>query len=39
MNRHPDYWNSYYKARIELITHSAKGIAERDILLAQKIQE
>jgi pterin-4a-carbinolamine dehydratase len=39
MSHHPDWWDSYYKARIELATRSAKGIAERDILLARKIQE
>ncbi|MFM8763285.1 MAG: 4a-hydroxytetrahydrobiopterin dehydratase [Spartobacteria bacterium] len=36
---HPDGWNSYNKVRIELVTHSAKGITEKDILLAQKFQQ
>ena len=39
MNHHPDWWNSYNKVRIELVTHSAKGVTEKDVLLAQKIQQ
>lgn len=39
MNHHPDWWNSYNKVRIELVTHSAKGVTEKDILLAQKFQQ
>lgn len=39
MNHHPDWWNSYNKVRIELVTHSAKGVTEKDILLARKIQQ
>ena len=39
MNHHPDWWNSYNKVRIELVTHSAKGVTEKDTLLAQKIQQ
>lgn len=39
MNHHPDWWNSYNKVRIELVSHSAKGVTEKDVLLAQKIQQ
>ena len=39
MDHHPDWWNSYNKVRIELVTHSAKGVTDKDILLAQKIQQ
>ena len=39
MNHHPDWWNSYNQVRIELSSHSAKGITQKDILLARKIQE
>jgi 4a-hydroxytetrahydrobiopterin dehydratase len=39
MDHHPDWCNSYNKVRIELVTHSAKGVTEKDVLLAQKIQQ
>ena len=39
MNHHPDWWNSYNQVRIELSSHSARGITQKDILLARKIQE
>ena len=39
MNHHPDWWNSYNEVRIELSSHSARGITQKDILLARKIQE
>jgi len=38
MNHHPDWMNSYNKVRIELVTHSAKGVTEKDVSLARKIQ-
>lgn len=38
MNHHPDWSNSFNKVRIELMTHAAEGVTERDILLARKIQ-
>jgi 4a-hydroxytetrahydrobiopterin dehydratase len=38
MNHHPEWWNSFNKVRIELISHDANGITDRDILLARKIQ-
>lgn len=38
MNHHPDWSNSYNKVRIELVTHAAQGVTEKDILLARKIQ-
>ncbi len=38
MNHHPDWSNSFNKVRIELVTHSAEGVTEKDILLARKIQ-
>jgi 4a-hydroxytetrahydrobiopterin dehydratase len=39
MNHHPDWRNSYNEVRIELSSHSARGITQKDILLARKIQE
>jgi 4a-hydroxytetrahydrobiopterin dehydratase len=37
MNHHPDWFNSYNKVKIELISHDAGGITERDLELARKI--
>ena len=36
-DHHPDWSNCYDKVTIELYTHSAGGITEKDINLAQKI--
>ena len=38
MNHHPDWTNSFNKVHIELVTHDAEGVTEKDILLARKIQ-
>ena len=39
MNHHPDWSNSYNKVAVELTTHSAGGVTEKDILLARKFQQ
>lgn len=36
-NHHPDWSNVYNKVRIELTTHDAGGITEKDYALAEKI--
>ena len=37
MDHHPDWSNSYNKVRITLSTHSAGGLTEKDMKLADKI--
>lgn len=36
-NHHPEWFNVYKTVRIELTTHEAGGISERDFELAKKI--
>lgn len=38
-NHHPFWTNEYNKLHIELNTHSEKAVTEKDIALAQKIDE
>ena len=37
MNHHPEWFNVYNKVRIDLTTHDAGGISEKDFELARKI--
>lgn len=37
LNHHPDWFNSYNKVKIELISHDAGKITERDYELARRI--
>ncbi|MEX2496101.1 MAG: 4a-hydroxytetrahydrobiopterin dehydratase [Woeseia sp.] len=37
MNHHPEWANVYNKVTVNLITHEAKGITERDFGLAKKL--
>jgi 4a-hydroxytetrahydrobiopterin dehydratase len=39
MNHHPEWSNSFNKVCIDLVTHAADGVTEKDILLARKIQQ
>ncbi|MBN8554417.1 MAG: 4a-hydroxytetrahydrobiopterin dehydratase [Deltaproteobacteria bacterium] len=39
MNHHPEWFNVYNKVRIDLTTHDAGGISEKDFELAQKIDK
>jgi 4a-hydroxytetrahydrobiopterin dehydratase len=38
-NHHPDIYFTWGKARIQIWTHSAKGLTETDFILAAKIDE
>lgn len=37
MNHHPEWFNVYNRVAIDLTTHDAGGISERDLKLAAKI--
>ncbi|CAM4392186.1 4a-hydroxytetrahydrobiopterin dehydratase [Vibrio agarivorans] len=37
MNHHPEWSNVYKKVEIDLVTHEAGGITEKDVSLAKKI--
>lgn len=38
-NHHPDIYFTYGQARIQIWTHSVKGLTENDFVLAAKIDE
>jgi len=38
-NHHPEWFNVYKNVVIDLTTHEAGGITERDFLLAKKMEE
>jgi 4a-hydroxytetrahydrobiopterin dehydratase len=38
-DHHPEWFNVYNKVRIELTTHDAKGLSERDFALATQIDK
>ncbi len=38
-NHHPTLTNTYNRVRVELSTHDAGGITERDLALARAIEE
>ncbi|MDB5038191.1 MAG: putative pterin-4a-carbinolamine dehydratase [Bacteriovoracaceae bacterium] len=37
MNHHPEWLNVYNRVTVDLTTHDAKGITEKDFKLAQKM--
>ncbi len=39
MNHHPDILISYNKVRVSAVTHSEKGLSERDFSLADEIDK
>lgn len=39
MNHHPEWFNVYNTVKVNLSTHEAKGITERDFKLARKMEE
>ena len=39
MNHHPEWSNVWNKVTVDLTTHSAGGITQRDVKLAQEIQK
>jgi 4a-hydroxytetrahydrobiopterin dehydratase len=39
MDHHPDWTNSYNEVKIELITHAAGKITEKDFELAKRIDK
>jgi len=38
-NHHPEWFNVYKKVIVDLTTHEAGGITERDFSLAEKMEE
>ena len=39
MNHHPEWWNVYNQVKIDLSTHDAGGITDKDFRLARRIDE
>lgn len=39
MNHHPDWQNVYGRLVVDLVTHDAHGITERDLTLARRMEE
>lgn len=37
MNHHPEWFNVYSKVTVQLVTHSANGITNLDVELAEKM--
>lgn len=37
MNHHPEWWNVYGRVVVDLVTHDAGGITEKDLALARRM--
>jgi 4a-hydroxytetrahydrobiopterin dehydratase len=35
MNHHPEWFNVYNRVRVDLMTHDAQGITQKDVELAK----
>ncbi|MBL4584498.1 MAG: 4a-hydroxytetrahydrobiopterin dehydratase [Pseudomonadales bacterium] len=38
-NHHPEWSNQYNKVSVDLVTHEADGVTERDFMLAQNMED
>ena len=39
MDHHPEWFNVYHTVRIDLSTHDVGGLSDKDVALAQKMNE
>ena len=39
MNHHPEWFNVYNRVRVQLTTHDAGGITQKDLDLAREMEE
>lgn len=39
MDHHPDWFNSYHRVEVQLVTHSAGGVTEKDLQLAEAMEK
>ena len=39
MNHHPEWFNVYHTVRVDLVTHDAKGVTDRDFELARAMDQ
>jgi 4a-hydroxytetrahydrobiopterin dehydratase len=39
MNHHPEWFNVYNRVTVDLITHDAQGITQKDVDLAKLLDE
>ena len=39
MDHHPEWSNIYNKVKVDLVTHEASGVTEKDFILAKSMDE